>query len=55
MRSVAFAETPKRTGFPHQDPQLEIGRDYVLGVWADELGVETVRLYRMRAGPDPDR
>lgn len=26
----------------------EIGEDYVLGVWRDELDVETVRLYPMR-------
>jgi len=28
-------------------PILEIGRDYVLGVWVDDLGVEQVRLYRI--------
>jgi hypothetical protein len=27
------------------DPLLELGADYVLGVWSDELGVEVVRLY----------
>ncbi len=27
------------------DPSLEIGTDYVLGIWSDELGVEVVRLY----------
>jgi hypothetical protein len=27
---------------------LEIGPDYVLGRWADDLGVEQVRLYRLR-------
>lgn len=26
----------------------DIGRDYVLGVWADELGVEHVRMYPLR-------
>jgi hypothetical protein len=26
---------------------LEIGSDYILGVWADDLGVEQVRLYRI--------
>lgn len=31
---------------------LEIGRDYVLGVWQDELDVEFVRLHRLdRSGP----
>jgi sugar lactone lactonase YvrE len=30
---------------------LEIGRDYVLGVWQDELDVEYVRMHRLeRAG-----
>lgn len=28
-------------------PQLEIGDDYVLGVWRDELGLEMVRLYEI--------
>jgi hypothetical protein len=26
---------------------LEIGTDYVLGVWLGELGVEEVRMYRI--------
>lgn len=26
----------------------DVGRDYVLGVWADELGVEHVRMYSLR-------
>jgi hypothetical protein len=26
---------------------LEIGRDYVLGVWQDELDVEYVRMHRL--------
>jgi hypothetical protein len=30
---------------PHLDPRLEIGRDYVLGVWETDLGTEQVRLY----------
>ena len=29
---------------------LEIGTDYVLGVWEDDLGVEQVRLYRLLKG-----
>jgi hypothetical protein len=29
---------------------LEIGRDYVLGVWQDELDVEYVRLHRLDKG-----
>ncbi len=30
---------------PHLDPRLEIGSDYVLGVWETALGTEQVRLY----------
>lgn len=48
MRSVELAAATRRTGFPHQDPSLEIGDDYVLGVWEDELGVQYVRLYPLR-------
>lgn len=29
---------------------FEIGRDHVLGVWADDLGVEYVRMYDLVAG-----
>jgi hypothetical protein len=32
----------------------EIGADYVLGRWQDEIGEEFVRLYRLRAARDPD-
>jgi len=28
-------------------PGMDIGRDYILGVWRDELGMETVRMYRI--------
>ena len=28
-------------------PRLEIGDDYVLGVWRDAQGIEYVRLYRL--------
>lgn len=31
-------------------PWLDIGPDYVLGVWVDELGVEQVRLYSINKG-----
>ena len=48
-RIVAIPAGLKRTGFPHQDPQVRIGMDYVLGVWKDELGVESVREYELRA------
>ena len=32
---------------PAQLQPYEIGRDYVLGRWRDELGVETIRLYEL--------
>jgi hypothetical protein len=50
-RVVRLPPGLKRSGFPHQDPQVHVGPDHVLGVWADELGVETVRLHRL----DPER
>ncbi|MDH4351604.1 MAG: hypothetical protein OEW56_10685 [Gemmatimonadota bacterium] len=28
----------------------DIGNDYVLGVWRDDLGVEQVRMYRLAKG-----
>ncbi|MFH1764693.1 MAG: hypothetical protein ABIF09_10920 [Gemmatimonadota bacterium] len=31
-------------------PWLEIGSDYLLGIWSDDLGVEQVRLYRIEKG-----
>lgn len=33
--------------------ELEIGSDYVLGVWTDALGVEEVRLYRLHRSRGP--
>ena len=32
-------------GRPHPPVGFEIGEDYVLGLWRDELGVEYVRMY----------
>ena len=44
-----------RGSHPVQAPALEIGSDYVLGVWVDELDVERVRLYRLeKPGSAPD-
>ena len=28
-------------------PYMEIGEDYILGVWTDELDVQYVRMYRI--------
>jgi hypothetical protein len=45
-RSIRLGEGPVRLG-PHAffDPALEIGADYVLGVWQDSLDVQHVRMY----------
>jgi len=40
-----------RPGHPHFDPDLWIEGDRVYGVWIDELGVETVRGYRIPPSP----
>ena len=48
VRSVVLPSAPRRTGFPHQDPQLGLGGDDVLGVWEDELGIQSVRAYPLR-------
>jgi len=45
LGKVALPSGLKRGTNPAFDPQLEIGRDYVLGVWVDDLGVEFVRMY----------
>lgn len=45
LGSVVLPAGLKRGTSPRFDPALEIGRDYVLGVWVDELGVELVREY----------
>ncbi len=46
MRSIAVPPGTSRGGRPNFDQQFEIGADYVLGIWVDDLGVERVRLYR---------
>lgn len=48
---VVFAPDGRALGAVETPPGLrvtEIGRDYVLGVWQDELDVEHVRLYALR-------
>ena len=37
---------------PYGGYVYEIGVDYLLGVWVDELDVEQVRLYRIDRAPD---
>jgi len=45
LRVIALREAPSRGLHPFHDAQLEIGEDFVLGVWEDELGREYVRRY----------
>ena len=47
---VALPDGLNRGSHPLQAPYLEIGLDYVLGVWTDDLGVETVRMYAIEKG-----
>jgi len=46
VRSFRLPRGLARAGqHPHRDPQLQIGNDFVLGVWLDENDVQYVRLY----------
>ena len=54
LGSVALPPGLKRGTVPLFDPALEIGEDYVLGVWVDDFGVEQVREYRL-VKPTVDR
>ena len=47
LGSVALPPGLARGWVPYQAPYLEIGDDYVLGVWLDELEVHYVRMYRI--------
>ena len=48
LRSIRLPAGLLREGpHPFFDSQLEIGENYVLGVWQDELDVEYVRMYRL--------
>jgi len=45
---VGWAEAPARLRV------TEIGKDYIMGVWKDELDLEYVRLYSLQpVNPDP--
>jgi len=49
LRSIRLPRRLLREGpHPHFDPQLEIGHDYVLGVWQDDNDVQYVRMYALR-------
>ena len=45
--TVALPDGLKRGTIPEFDPTLEIGLDYILGVWVNEFGIDVVREYRL--------
>ncbi|MCY3704485.1 MAG: hypothetical protein OXH08_03150 [Gammaproteobacteria bacterium] len=47
LGSVALPPGLHRAFIQYQAPYMEIGDDYVLGVWTDELDVQYVRMYRI--------
>lgn len=47
LGSVAVPPGLQRAFIPYQDPYMEIGEDYILGVWTDDLDVQYVRMYRI--------
>ena len=47
LGTVALPPGLERGFIQYQAPYMEIGTDYVLGVWRGELGVQYVRMYRL--------
>ena len=47
LGTVALPPRLERGFIQYQAPYMEIGTDYVLGVWRGELGVQYVRMYRL--------
>lgn len=47
LGAVALPPGLERGFIQYQAPYMEIGTDYVLGVWRDELDVQYVRMYRL--------
>jgi hypothetical protein len=47
LRRVRLAPGLVREIHPFQEPQLQIGPQFVLGVWQDSLGVQSVRRYQL--------
>ena len=48
LRSIRLPYRLLRKGpHPHFDPQLQIGQDFVLGVWQDDNDVQYVRMYAL--------
>ena len=47
LGSVSVPSGLQRAFVQYQAPYMEIGEDYILGVWTDELDVQYVRMYRI--------
>ncbi len=47
LGSVALPPGLQRAFIQYQAPYMEIGEDYALGVWTDDLDVQYVRMYRI--------
>ena len=47
LGSVSLPPGLERAFVQYQAPYMEIGEDYILGVWTDELDVQYVRMYRI--------
>lgn len=47
LGSVSLPPGLERGFIQYQAPYMEIGSDYILGVWTDELDVQYVRMYRL--------
>lgn len=43
----------RRGPHPYWDPQLQITQTGVVGIWADELGIEYVRVFELRPASAP--
>lgn len=48
LGAVTLPPGLERGFIQYQAPYMEIGEDYVLGVWRDGLGIQYVRMYRLR-------
>ena len=47
LGSVSVPPGLQRAFIQYQAPYMEIGEDYILGVWTDDLDVQYVRMYRI--------
>jgi len=47
LGSVSVPPGLERAFIQYQAPYMEIGEDYILGVWTDDLDVQYVRMYRI--------